>query len=155
VTATFSDDELPQFHTPLRAGTIVDGENITGPIGGCGTMPDCAAWLASGCRAELAGRNPAMYSSIVDVADLADGKTRRYFEARHGNPVGLKAGGLMLEFWSADCHQTQHRLGWWGGIECRSTGTHSQCVALTTLSPRTKWLTVTSNGNVHMRWTLS
>jgi hypothetical protein len=117
-------------------------------------MPDCAAWVASGCRAALAGRNPAFYSSIVDVRSLADGSTERYFEAAPSNPVGVKAGGLMIEFWGHDCRRAA-TLGWWDGVDCRRTGLNSECAAEFTIQRGTRWMTVTSNGNAHMRWTLS
>src|SRR5688500_13131207 len=64
---------------PLRSGRIVGGPDTTGSAP-CGLAPDCVAWLQSGCNPALAGRDPALHTSIVDVSDLADGTTRRVLE---------------------------------------------------------------------------
>src|SRR5688500_10299748 len=69
---------------PLRSGTIVAGAGgseraIGWPgqalDGECQMVADCLAWLESGCDRDFAGREPATMASIIDVADLADGRT--------------------------------------------------------------------------------
>jgi hypothetical protein len=80
---------------PLRSGTIVSGASETPanpwPQGmeGCVGATTCSAWLQSGCAPALAGADPALQASIVDVADLADGVTTRT----------LSAVGLVVQFW--------------------------------------------------------
>src|SRR5687768_11010259 len=69
----------PAISPPLRSGTIIGGPDTMGSAP-CGLTAECAAWLQSGCSPALAGRDPALHTSIVDVADLADGTTPRVFE---------------------------------------------------------------------------
>lgn len=80
---------------PVRSGTILGGYTVgLGPMG-CIGFPDCAAWLASGCDARLAGREPAVHTSIVDVGDLAGS----YRILRRDHPWLANT----IEFWSAGC----------------------------------------------------
>ena len=89
---------------PLRSGTILSGMGetpanpwVTG-MEGCVGVPTCSAWLQSGCAPALAGADPALQASIVDVADLADGVTVRHIEVQED--AGLNGGARMVQFWS-------------------------------------------------------
>jgi hypothetical protein len=149
---------LPSDATPapLRSGTIVSGVFVTGPFGDCDSMPDCRAWLESGCNPALTGHDPAWLSSIEDVADLADGRTRRIFEWRAGDPVGLQWGGIVVQFWRQDC--TQITSGHWRSWE-HSYGPGC-CWSLDRKALRVptaaRWMTVSgSTDNLHVVWTLT
>ena len=100
---------------PLRSGTILGGAGLEvsdleagaeNPLdrSGCEYAADCAAWLRSGCDPALAGVDPALTASIVDVAELADGSTRRSLEMRAPSipPWGLYPGAA-IQFWRRDC----------------------------------------------------
>lgn len=85
----------------VRSGTIVTG-SVSGLGGGyprgCEMTADCRAWLASGCDPALAGRDPALETSIEDVADLAQPSTLWIFEHAPG-----AAAYATVEFWQQDC----------------------------------------------------
>ena len=88
---------------PLRSGTIVSGTGetpanpwVTG-MEGCVGAPTCSAWLQSGCAPALAGVDPALQASIVDVADLADGVTVRRIQVQ--DDAGLNGGPRIIQFW--------------------------------------------------------
>src|SRR5688500_20387211 len=88
--------------TPLRAGTIVSGTGespanvwVRG-MEGCVGAPACSAWLQSGCSPALAGQDPALHASIVDVADLAD--TDRVLRFQSG--IGINWGSVIIQFWT-------------------------------------------------------
>lgn len=89
----------------LRSGTIVSGtgETVANPwvtgMEGCVGAPTCSAWLQSGCAPALAGADPALHTSIVDVADLADGVTPRVLRTRRGVPIS-GGGTLVVQFWT-------------------------------------------------------
>jgi hypothetical protein len=84
---------------PVRSGTIV-GPNPTmvflGPPS-CQGTPNCTAWLASGCDPRLAGQDPGLHASIVDVSELAG--SRRRLEGADGWLSGV------TQFWSSTCGQ--------------------------------------------------
>ena len=82
---------------PLRSGTIVGGYVIlTGPPH-CEVTVDCAAWLAADCSPRLVGREPGVFSSIVDV--------RRF--ARTKRTLHLSSAWLSghIEIWSRNCRR--------------------------------------------------
>ena len=89
---------------PVRSGTIVSGtgETPANPwirgMEGCVGAPTCSAWLQSGCAPALAGADPALHASIVDVADLADGVTARSLQRQYD--IGLSGGPLIVQFWT-------------------------------------------------------
>ena len=89
---------------PLRSGTILSGQGETAGnpwvrgMEGCVGVPTCSAWLQSSCAPALAGVDPALQASIVDVADLADGVTLRRIEVEED--AGLNGGARMIQFWS-------------------------------------------------------
>lgn len=87
---------------PLRSGTVVSGtgETPASPwvrgMEGCVGAPTCSAWLQSGCAPAMAGADPALHASIVDVADLADGVTARSYDQQQR---GLDSGPVIVQFW--------------------------------------------------------
>lgn len=88
---------------PLRSGTVVSGTGETpanpwiSGMEGCVGAPTCSAWLQSGCAPAMAGADPALHASIVDVADLADGVTARSYDQQQR---GLDSGPVIVQFWS-------------------------------------------------------
>ena len=99
----------------LRSGTILGGAGVELAGGdpweqraaersGCTYALDCLAWLRSGCSPALAGHDPVLTASIVDVSDLADGTTPRLLEMRAPSipPWGLYPG-VVIQFWRGDC----------------------------------------------------
>src|SRR5687768_7091952 len=66
--------------------------------------PECLAWLRSGCDPALAGRNPAVTASIENVAEFADGTTKREFDWRAFRYPGWGiGGGVVVQLWREDC----------------------------------------------------
>ena len=94
-----------------RSGTIVGGVLSTSPAWDCRIQPECLAWPQSGCSHALAGRDPAWMAAIVDVADLADGRTPRTIAIRRGAPGGVYLGGAYVQFWRRDCTEV-HAESW-------------------------------------------
>jgi hypothetical protein len=84
---------------PVRSGTIAGSAAVVWEGSqGCHQTPDCVAWLAARCNPLLAGYDPAVMTSIVDVRELA-GTWRTL-------TVDFPWGGWLAsfyEFWSADC----------------------------------------------------
>ena len=123
---------------PVRSGTILGGtgvelgggqpwENPAAERSGCEYAVDCLAWLHSGCNPALAGHDPVLTASIVDVSDLADGRTRRSLRmtAPKIPPWGLWPG-VVIQLWRQNCteiHEAKrHTIGSdarcvWGGSE--------------------------------------
>ncbi len=89
----------------VRSGTVVNPANYTGPSN-CSVAPDCVAWLASGCDPLLAGRDPAAFTSIVDVRNLA-GSER---SIRAMGAFGTWLAGAYYEFWSSACRRVGYVL---------------------------------------------
>src|SRR5687767_8808274 len=81
---------------PVRSGTILSGtgETPANPwvrgLEGCVGAPACSTWLQSGCAPALAGANPTLHASIVDVTDLADDGTSRLLRVHRD--VGVNGG---------------------------------------------------------------
>lgn len=163
ITATAAPS--PAAPKPARSGTIT-GWGITWPASGWGVStfdgraldcqsgnPECLAWLTSGCSAALAGRDPAVTASIVDVAKLADGRTARTFAWRAGDPVGPAAGGVVVQLWRKDCTEiraSKWRSALWGRSSLSANRHHATFVI-----PRdAAWMTVTTNDTANLRWTL-
>ena len=134
---------------PVRSGTILSGDTafLESEVGACQMATDCRAWLESGCDPALANRNPALMASIVDVGDLADGRTPRVFEYTVAKPAGLRWGGNVIQFWRQDCTQIRGRL--WHPWEQRRYGD-------TFIPVSAEWMTVSSTpDNAHIVWTLT
>jgi hypothetical protein len=150
---------------PLRSGRIATGLQQMQPhrgtqadllLDGCKASPECAAWLQSGCSPALAGRDPAIHSSIEDVEDLADGDTLRKVGITttyaQGLPAGIHWGRIAVEFWGRDCAPVRERR--WYVSSCSS----KWCWRNTTLvvPVDATWMTVTSSqDNVDLVWTLT
>ena len=70
---------------------------------GCVGAPTCSAWLQSMCSSTLAGQNPAVHASIVDVAELAYEDTERTLRVR--GEIGINWGTFMVQFWDGWCNE--------------------------------------------------
>ncbi len=139
---------------PLRSGTIVSAVYTTSTAMDCQWLPDCRAWLESHCNPALTGRDPAWLTSIVDVADLADGTTPRVFEyrdVRRGGPPGANMGGVMVQFWREGCTEIpSSRWDPWDDVTWeKSWGT------TLAVPSGAKWMTVGGNDSINFVWTLS
>jgi hypothetical protein len=152
---------------PERSGDIVTGLGGTQRAigwpgyavqGECEAAADCLAWLESGCDPALAGREPAVMASIVDVAELADGETPRRFELSGSGQQGLRWGQVLVQFWRT---APPNMYPWFNCNEIQGTrfltgyeGSYGR--PPTRIVPLgAKWMTVTSNfDNIHVGWRL-
>lgn len=157
---------------PLRSGTITgwdvwgwtwaagfDGEGQECDRSGwiAGGNPECSAWLKSGCNPALAGHNPAVTASIVDITNLADGTTPRVFHWRGTSyPQWEGGGGVVIQLWRKDCTEI-------GASRWRSSYSYYRDyhLAWTTRTSTTfsipssaRWMTVITNDSPTLRWTL-
>lgn len=151
-----------QATSPHRIGTIVDGVGSSQRAigrpgeavdGECQMVVDCLAWLESGCDPALAGREPAVMASIVDVADLADGRTPRSITL---SGHGLHWGEVLVQFWRST---PGHMYPWFDCEEIEGSSfltrypRHNQPRAIP-LGAR--WMTITTNvDNTTVSWALS
>jgi hypothetical protein len=154
IRITFSN--LPSKE-PVRSGSILTGTGwlLDGVVGGCQMAPECAAWLNTHCEQALAGQDPALSASIVDVGELADGpRTERVFRFGGGDS-GLAWGGVQLQFWSSDCVELPRTR--WRSTDCHGDGAGVDCSELRFRMPAdAQWMTVTGyQDNVHLAWTLT
>lgn len=124
-----ADDEA------VRSGTIVTGYwgNVLGEPGTCDTAPDCRVWVDGGCDAALAGRDPAVMSSIEDVADLADGRTPWTFAFEPG--WSESQGAAVIQFWQGGCGEIAESR--WSSETCRCRS------GVVRIPESAKWMTVT------------
>ena len=156
---------------PLRQGTIVGGPDTMGSMP-CGIAPDCAAWLQSGCSPALAGVDPALFTSIVDVAALADGTTLRAFSY---SKVALWSG-VTVQFWDGGCAalgdcmslppQVPAHDSWWFGLDepfgcrgaeiagARPVDANRDSFTTFAIPSGAAWMTVSGSAAIHVRWTL-
>ncbi len=142
---------------PLRSGTILSGtgESPGSPwvrgMEGCVSAPSCSTWLQSGCVPALAGGDPALHASIVDVADFAGGATPRVLDVRNG--AGLNWGTVTVQFWTMTQYWCAEVLGsrfdtW----DC--AGYRGECHFV--MPREAEWMTITSRtDNTSISWTLS
>ncbi|HUR78930.1 MAG TPA: hypothetical protein VMZ22_13365 [Acidimicrobiales bacterium] len=147
--------------TPVRSGSILGGTGESpvtfGVRGmeGCVGAPGCSAWLQSGCRPALAGKNPTVHASIVNVETLAG--TDRLMTAR-----GYGGGGsYIMQFWRPTtatqgsggdwCVENfQGRLGSW---ECAPRYAFSPCRLR--IPSNAKWMTITASpDHLKLNWKL-
>lgn len=159
VAATFGLQGVPSgaAPAPARSGTILGGwapgAAYLGPSPrGCMWTAECLAWRASGCDPALAGRDPGLHDSIVDVRGLAS-RTRLWrFALRPDGPTSaapLVIGGLTVELWTASCRP----LGEVGNVPGSSTGIEEPVTFR--IPPGAAWMTVASSDNTTLRWTLT
>ncbi len=133
---------------PVRSGQILAGIYSTGPWG-CELTPDCEIWRDSGCDPMMRGmQEPAFFTSIVDVEDLASRRTVRRFKAvpRDSMPY---YGGAVIEFWGPDCRRVQpaespHWVKAPAGRQIKLT-----------IPARARWMTVVSSDCVRIDWALT
>ena len=156
---------------PVRSGTILSGagvelgggqpwENPATERSGCEYAAECVAWLQSGCNPALAGVDPVLTASIVDVRDLADGRTSRSLDmvAPYIPPWGLYPGAVV-QFWQKDCTEIddtkRHSIG------SDSTCEHPRGVTRGGrcrfhIPTGARWMTVSGYATtVHLSWTLT
>lgn len=143
---------------PLRFGTIEGGTGAWRESG-CAHAADCQAWLLSRCNPALAGIEPAVTASIVDVGSLANGRTRRtlYTTAPKIPPWGLWPN-VVVQFWRQSCTEidipTFDTPG--SGTRCRYDPFPAiRCEGLRI--PRgAKWMTLSGTlTTAHLTWTLT
>ena len=132
---------------PVRSGQILAGIYSTGPWG-CWLTPDCQLWQDSGCDPTMRGmQEPALFTSIVDVEDLAGRRTVRRFKAVPRDSLG-SYGGAVIEFWSATCDRVQP-----AGSRKWVTAPAGVQVTLT-IPTGARWMTVVSSDCVRIDWAL-
>jgi hypothetical protein len=129
----------------------IDGVD-TPAIGGAN--PECAAWLKSRCNPALAGRNPAVTASIVDIRKLADGTTPRRFEWQaFSYPGWTVGGGVVVQLRRASC--TEIVTSKWRSLAWYSSGLEVTRPGTTFVLPRgAAWMTVTTNDSANLEWRL-
>ena len=142
---------------PIREGTILSGTGqspanfwVRG-MEGCVGAPTCSVWLQSGCEAALAGADPALHASIVDVAELAG--TERELDVEDG--VGLNWGRVIVQFWTDGSENPMAALYC---EELFARPSRWDCVFGCTvrIPPGAKFMTVTSSpDNTNIHWTLT
>ena len=115
---------------PVRSGMILGGAGLETAGGepnpalersGCEYTVECQAWVQSGCNPALAGHDPVLTASIVDVGDLADGRTPRTLsmEFQRMPPWGLWPG-VVIQLWRPDCTEIH-------GAKRHTIGSDSTC----------------------------
>ena len=154
---------------PLRSGTILGGsglelagqpwENPATERSGCQYALDCLAWLQSGCDPALAGHDPVVTASIVDVGALADGRTTRSLSitAPSVPPWGLWPGAV-IQLWRSNCTEVKgaawHSIGSDARCDWDPYPTAARCEAFR-IPVGTKWMTVSGYvTTVRLSWTL-
>ena len=143
-------------HEPVRSGTITVG--VSGlhhdVLIGCEMAPDCQTWLDSDCDPDLTGLDPAVFSSIEDVAGLAAESPIWIFEHTRG-----AASYADVQFWRKNC--TELRGARWGSGRCVRCGPHipqsAKWMTVTgyNYNPWAVWLPIPSTSGLSLRWTLS
>lgn len=140
----------------VRSGTIVGGTGVifageqpAGERWGCEYAAECQAWLQSNCNPALAGHDPVLTASIVDVGALADGRTPRSF--RWGAP-SLVHPGAVIQFWREDCTEIPNTERHTHNPYKNRCGT---CEPFPIPGGAT-WMTVSGNWTTaHLTWTLT
>lgn len=112
---------------------------------------ECGLWLESGCDTALAGRDPAVTASIRDVSELSDGKTPRSFQWKGGVPSTVGWGGVVIQMWTEDCAEIKEAK--WRSRESPCCWRNAR--ETTFAIPReARWMTVTTNDNHKVEWSL-
>jgi hypothetical protein len=150
---------------PVRSGIIVLGSyGARGIENGCEGADDCRAWRDVDCDPALAGLNPAISSSIVDVGDLArSGKVRRF--SVYDDMLVFVWGGASVQFWTEGCDEVRARpsvpqdFGAGGGFLWSAPCSIPRCPyvgsAKVKVPASATWMTVTSHSGSELRWELS
>jgi hypothetical protein len=133
---------------PARSGTIIGGYFPFAPLlspgpQGCEWTVECRAWLLSGCDPSIAGRDPGLHASIVDVRKLARSKTRTL--RLHKPLPGIVWGGVTVQLWSRDCTEIWRIGGDFRGVFDARFKIRAGSV----------WMTVASTDNTTLTWELS
>ena len=129
---------------------------------GCEYAAECLAWKQSGCNPALAGHNPVLTASIVDVGDLADGSTARslLMVAPSIPPWGLYPGA-DIQFWQRDCTEIhdarRHSIGEGSSATCDwPSGVHRGGRCTFEIPTGAKWMTLSGYATtVQLAWTLT
>ncbi len=133
---------------PLRSGKILGGyikvSSWTGLGGGCAVTPDCRVWLERQCDPSLTGKDPALYTSIVNVRNLAGSTVLRQVTLQSGSFPDH--GGVTVQFWNSTCRPTSSSL-----IQV----VHGNPAPRFRIPRGTTWMTVASFDALNMSWTLS
>lgn len=147
---------------PVRSGSIVSGTGET-PVNpwvrgmeGCVGAPACSAWLQSGCHPALAGSNPAVHASIVDVGKLAG--TDRVLTVQGGIPINW--GRFTVQFWTST--EDLGSAGIWCDEIAPGRLRSWECAPVYRISPcplriphGARWMTITSSpDNMNINWKL-
>lgn len=114
-----------------------------------GVNPECRVWLDSGCDPAWAGRDPAISASIQDISDLADGRTSRAFGWSNATPGG--SGGVVVQLWRADCTEIEDAE--WRSSQSPCCRTNAKRTAFV-IPRQAQWMTVTTNDNHRVKWSL-
>lgn len=134
-----------------RSGTIVGGYYpfapafAPGPGPDCMTNVDCLPWVTARCPSEMAGLDPALHTSIVDVRSLARSKRVRTLSVE---PVGRPAmfGGVSVQLWGASCNEIFQIGG--------DTASAIKYFASFRIAKGAVWMTIASVDTPPLRWTL-
>ena len=157
ITVTLSNRIPDEVEGPLRSGSIVGGAGwlLDQDLGGCQVAPECAVWLQEGCDPALAGRDPGLTASIVDVDDLGDLHTEAIFKFGAGEPWGPVWGGAHVQFWDHGCSEMRDMR--WRSTDCNGDSSGRDCYSRRfRLTPSVKWMTVTGyQDNVNLAWSLT
>jgi hypothetical protein len=152
----FASPSTAAARKAVRFGTIVGGTGVifageqpAGERWGCEYAAECRTWLQSSCNPALAGHNPVLTASIVDVGALADGRTPRSFRWR---APSLVHPGAVIQFWRQNCTEIP-------GTERHTHNPYkNRCGTCAPFAiPRgATWMTVSGNWTTtHLTWTLS
>lgn len=135
----------------VRSGSILGGFFVmagdTGPD--CSETPDCRVWLESDCDPALPlMSDPALYTSIVDVANLAGLREKRHLMVALSGGYGVGWGGITVQLWDEACNEIGPRA-----LSSRRTGENGR--PLKFRIPRgVKWMTLAAWDTVRLDWSL-
>jgi hypothetical protein len=158
----------------LWPATVVGSSTFSATALDCDGNPECAAWLESGCSPALAGRDPAVTASIVDITALADQARSRAFAWRAGDradlPEAARAvrrllwsdeshllphrGGVVVQLWDDDCQEIDRWYSLYGRDGATGRALHRMGTMLS-IPSAAAWMTVTTNDTADLRWTLT
>ena len=143
------------------SGTVITGSAEWpdyGPL--CEKAPDCQAWLQSDCSRVLAGREPALMTSIVDVRALGPGVTRASLGYGSMVPSGLpwvvpQWTGVVVEFWDQGCREISDT--YWSASLCVAAERDDCRSPILAIPTAARWITVGGlyAGNPPTWWTLT